>query len=114
MPTTDRLPRAADSLAHLMWDLEQTASPTDPDPATALWEQLREQEGYDVASPLWNAACAHYDHMLTDTQEDPPMDELNDGYPPRICNDCAEEICDGCGGCNCQHKPCTPSAHQEA
>ena len=70
MTDTNRLPRDASALAHLMWEMEQTTKPGDPDPGLILWEQLREQEGYDVASPLWNAACAHYDHMFSNNGQE--------------------------------------------
>jgi hypothetical protein len=62
--TTDRLPTNPSDLAFLMSELDEQAKPGEPDPSLALWEQLHEQEGYDVASPLWRDACNYYDHYF--------------------------------------------------
>jgi hypothetical protein len=63
-PAVDRIPSNPSDLAHHMWELEQNIKPGEPDPCNALWDRLHAQEGYDVAAPLWAAACAYYDHMF--------------------------------------------------
>jgi len=68
-PQAGRLPSNAGDLALLMWEQEQNTAPGQPDPSIALWEQLKEQEGYDVASPLWSTACAYYDHFFSGDAE---------------------------------------------
>lgn len=65
---TAPLPSTPSALAHRMWEAEQRTPEGAPDPANAMWEQLLAQEGYDVASPLWSAACAHYDALSTDDE----------------------------------------------
>lgn len=64
MTNTDRLPHDPSSLALLLHEQEQNQAHGEPDPAIAMWDQLKEQEGYDVASPIWTAALNHYDHMF--------------------------------------------------
>ncbi|MFJ2780247.1 hypothetical protein [Kitasatospora sp. NPDC087315] len=61
------IPTIPSALAHLMWELEQNTKPGEPDPRSALWDRLLLQEGYDVAAPLWSAACAYYDHDHTES-----------------------------------------------
>lgn len=72
MPTTaDRLPCDPTRLAVLMYEQEQNLTPGEPDPSIAIWEQLQQQEGYDVAARLWRDACSYYDHMFAgDTDDD--------------------------------------------
>ncbi|MFJ5070210.1 hypothetical protein ACIQC7_27755 [Kitasatospora sp. NPDC088556] len=60
----EHIPTSPSGLAHLMWELEQTIKPGEPDPSIALWKRLHAQEGYDSAAPLWAAACAYYDHTV--------------------------------------------------
>ncbi|MFJ5071675.1 hypothetical protein ACIQC7_35195 [Kitasatospora sp. NPDC088556] len=60
----EHIPSNPSDLAHHMWELEQNITPGEPDPSIALWKRLRAQEGYDIAAPLWAAACAYYDHTV--------------------------------------------------